>query len=463
MIPYKPKIFVSSTIKDMPNERIAALKAINEFGAEPVMSEYTISAQNSNSISVCLDSVKNSHIYVLILGGKFGWQPFGKESITELEYNTAQTNNVPTLVFNTHYRKDDLQTEFSDKVGATYFWKTIDDVFQLKEELTKSLKIEIEKLQKNQINNTEPIYSNLINISFPEKLYIADLNLDRDEIIQNSKSTRKWLSKNASWFDIAVSAIHQRGIIFPHDWTIYKKQILTFHNLSDSDVALSKICDLGTVTPLYCSEFYNQSLDQLSVFKTLLAKCLQTKLYRLNIKWYKDEKLFAFLPVSKDSKDRWINRKIEWTKTKRNSRTVTKTTYSLKDPNKISSTRHLAFEAKFYFLNEEWFVAIKPDWLITWKDFEASKYGFEKIQYIKQKEKNIHVFNHLNFILWYLQPDRTLPLFNEYTEYKFLKIESFLKFDAFPIIHDELWRQLESKKNSKNLIDKNGTIDLFIK
>ena len=42
-------------------------------------------------------------MYILIAGGRYGWQPYGQESITELEYNTALENKLPIIVFNTTY------------------------------------------------------------------------------------------------------------------------------------------------------------------------------------------------------------------------------------------------------------------------------------------------------------------------------------------------------------------------
>lgn len=81
----QPKIFISSTILDMPSERAAALKAVDKVGGFPVMSEFTMEAQNKDSQTACLDKVRDPDIYVLILGGKHGWLPDGKESITELE------------------------------------------------------------------------------------------------------------------------------------------------------------------------------------------------------------------------------------------------------------------------------------------------------------------------------------------------------------------------------------------
>jgi hypothetical protein len=62
----QPKIFISSTIVDLPNERKAALKAVEKAGGFPVMSEFTIEAQSTDSLTACLDKVKSSDVYILI-------------------------------------------------------------------------------------------------------------------------------------------------------------------------------------------------------------------------------------------------------------------------------------------------------------------------------------------------------------------------------------------------------------
>ncbi len=449
---YKTQIFISSTIKDLTNERIAALEAVNELGAEAIMSEYTINAQNNNSVNTCIDKVKSSDLYILILGGKYGWRPSNDKSITEIEYITAQENNIPILVFNLNYiDKEDLQKEFSEKVGATFFWKQIVNIFQLKDFIVKAVKEEIDKWEKEQKEKTESIYSSLLNISFPEKIYIAEISIDRDEIIKESWNTDKKLKMNASWYDVTVSAIHNRSIRFPHDWTCYKNQILTFHDLSDHNLPLSSVIDLGTVDSIRCEEFYRKSEDAMKVFKNLLRNCLKTKLYKLKINWYKGEKLFAFMPFQDTDTQKWKNREIEWTKIKKAKRTVVKINYSKKNPDKFSSARHLAFTADFYEFENNWFLSVKPDWIVTWKDFKPSNFGFEKIQYIKREEKNLHVFNHLNFILEYIKSPQSDPLFSENIEYPFLKIAGFVQFDGYPIINDENWRKLETKSQQKKL------------
>ena len=145
MIVTQPKVFISSTIEDLPNERKAAHNAVRKVGAFPVMSETTMSAQNEDSLTACLNKVKESDIYVLILGGRYGWQPFGTESITELEFQTAQDCKLPILVFNTTYQKEDLQKDFAKRAEAIRFRKTVSDAFELETAIENSLQEEIEK------------------------------------------------------------------------------------------------------------------------------------------------------------------------------------------------------------------------------------------------------------------------------------------------------------------------------
>ena len=250
----QPKIFISSTIFDLPNERKAALKAVKNIGAYPVMSEYTMEAQSIDSLTACLSKVMESDIYVLVLGGRYGWQPLGKESITELEYNTALQRKIPVLVFNTTYPKEQLQAAFEAKVSPNYFRKTVQDVFELQQELEKSLKAEIDKKQSIYFEKSETIYSNLVKIQFPTNLYIAELDIDKKEIQEYNKERKKYI-KNPSLHDYAVSALIMKDISFPRDWIVWEHKIITFHDLTDNKIGLSKIIDRGTVDSFGCEEF----------------------------------------------------------------------------------------------------------------------------------------------------------------------------------------------------------------
>ncbi|GHT28305.1 hypothetical protein FACS189432_06060 [Bacteroidia bacterium] len=300
----QPKIFISSTVNDMPSERQAAYNAVTKVGAFPVMCEFTMTAQNADSVTACLSMVGESDIYVLILGGKYGWQPYGKESITELEYQTAIERKLPIFIFNTTYAKDDLQKQFETSVNKT-FWKAVKDAFELETEIEKSLKEEIEKKQNEYFNHKELIYSNLVKIQFPQNLFMAKLNFDKKEVAQYIKDQNRYKRK-PTLYDYVVAAIHMNNISFPRNWVLQEDYIMTFHNLQDYSCPLSKIIDIGTAERFSCEEIYNASQDSMSVFKYLLKSCLETKLHKMGIKWIKEEGLFAFIPNQKDNEDRWL-------------------------------------------------------------------------------------------------------------------------------------------------------------
>jgi len=457
----QPKVFISSTIVDLPNERKAAYNAVTRTGAFPVMSEITIEAQNADSLTTCLNKVKESDIYVLILGGRYGWQPDGKESITELEFQTAMNCKIPILVFNTTYPKDELQKQFERKVEESRFRKTVNDAYELETEIEKSLKVEIEKKQNALFSKTEPVYSNLVKIKFPQNVYYAELNIDKKRIIKFNEERGYSYHRKPSLYDYAVSALYMKGISFSHDWVLDGKYILTFHDLQDPNVELTQIIDPGTVEHLNSEEFYSISEDKLAVFKHLLRACLDTKLYKLGIRWIKDEQLFAFIPNQKDDKGRWKSRKAQWHKTNRNAtRSVVDIKWDIKDKEKIYNLKCLAFRSNFEYLNDEWFVSIKPDWVFLWNDLSVCSFAFKNIQWLKRNERNMHVFNHFNFILKYLQP-KGPSLFLEFCDYPFLSMGHIEKFDFAPIVPDDIWISLEEQGGAKKLIDEKGKIDLF--
>lgn len=93
------QIFVSSTFKDLEQERQEVLAAVVETGNMPVGMEYfpSTSATPFDYIKTMLEKVD---YYILILAGKYGSieQESGL-SYTELEFDYAQELGIPTMVF----------------------------------------------------------------------------------------------------------------------------------------------------------------------------------------------------------------------------------------------------------------------------------------------------------------------------------------------------------------------------
>lgn len=237
--------------------------------------------------------------------------------------------------------------------------------------------------------------------------------------------------------------------------------ILTFHDLHDDSDPLTQIIDKGTVEQLSCDEYYSQSQHELLIFKHLLRNCFQTKLYKKNIIWLKKEGLYVFYPIQKDKSGQWISRQIQWIKTSKNvKRTVVFRKMNLKDENSVYSLKCLAFKSNFEYFDNEWFISIKPDWIFLWNNLTVCPFEYKSIQWLKRAERNMHVFNHFNFILKYLQPTES-SLFTEYEDYKYLTISDIEKFEFAPIIPDIDLTNLEEQDYLDKMKDNEGDIGLF--
>ncbi len=117
----KPKIFISSTYYDLKHIRFGLENFIKDFGYEPIVFEKgNITFHHDKPIDIsCYDEVNNSHIQILIIGGRFGSKsseqitntnPKGDltaiekqyeyyNSITQKEYETAQSKEMPIFIF----------------------------------------------------------------------------------------------------------------------------------------------------------------------------------------------------------------------------------------------------------------------------------------------------------------------------------------------------------------------------
>ena len=83
--------------------------------------------------------------------------------------------------------------------------------------------------------NTEINYLNLLEVFFPEQIYVAQLAIDRNKIIEESWSEKhqykRSLNKDSSTRDVVKIAILQQNIRIGWDWHCYEGNIITFHDL----------------------------------------------------------------------------------------------------------------------------------------------------------------------------------------------------------------------------------------
>jgi hypothetical protein len=94
-----PRVFISSTFKDLELFRQAAFEAIQSLGGVGENMIYW-SADDTEPSGSSVSKVRSSDLMVLILAHRYGYLPKNSSySITELEYRAAREANVPVLAF----------------------------------------------------------------------------------------------------------------------------------------------------------------------------------------------------------------------------------------------------------------------------------------------------------------------------------------------------------------------------
>ncbi|WFP49269.1 DUF4062 domain-containing protein [Methylomonas sp. EFPC3] len=145
------QIFVSSTFRDLVDERQAVLEAILELGHFPAGMEI-FPAADSNAWELIKTVIHDSDYYVLIVGGKYGSTGPDGISYTEMEFNYAVELNKPILAF-LHGSPDRLIVEkaevaaeprsrlqdFRDKVSERRIYKCWNNKDNLKAAVLSSL------------------------------------------------------------------------------------------------------------------------------------------------------------------------------------------------------------------------------------------------------------------------------------------------------------------------------------
>jgi hypothetical protein len=100
----KIRVFISSTMKDLANERAAVRRRLEEFNFEPVNAE-NLGPTGANSWDRLAPEIQSCDLLVLLMGERYGWiPPTGpeaqlKRAITEREVDEAKRWGIPVLPF----------------------------------------------------------------------------------------------------------------------------------------------------------------------------------------------------------------------------------------------------------------------------------------------------------------------------------------------------------------------------
>jgi hypothetical protein len=305
-----------------------------------------------------------------------------------------------------------------------------------------------EEAQNRNIQSSEVNYLNLLELFLPEYIWIAELNIDRNKIIEQSKVTNRPLKINAGTRQVAHAALSQQGLQFSADWICYENKVITFHNLRDSEIPLSEIIDVGSAEPLKVNDFYSIDVDHESIFKMLLKKCLQQMLYPKGVEWQFEEQMFIF----SETGDSPIRKEL-WKDKKESSRTVYERVMNINHPEKIFFCKHFGFRVRYRRFKEKWFLVISPDWFFSYDGYHRSFYHHEdKTSWLKRKETDKIIWNHLRFIVHFLKQDQEnhqTNLLHDIKPYKFLGFGNLITFDNALLLNDQEW--LPTKHHQEKL------------
>lgn len=290
---------------------------------------------------------------------------------------------------------------------------------------------------------TETVHLNLLEISFPYTLYVADLitydGRPRKTRSRNKAGVRSRKSINKPREKVQT-ALGQLGLKFSLDWETHENKIITFHDLNDDNLPLSEIVDKGTITPLSPDEFYGVDENYERVFKSLLGRCLQQKLYRRQVQWQNEEKLYIFCEV-----DGMAERVEKWRGKKETERSVYWRTMKTNKPEEIWYCKHLAFRTQYKYFGSRWYLLVKPEWFFSRDGYKRSYYNADKVDWLKKQEGNKQVAYHLSFIVHFLKYDRPPDLLTTTNTYPFLSFGDVIGFDSAPTLDDLTWNPPDIK------------------
>jgi len=135
------KVFISSVMKGFESYRQSAKSAVELLSHHPVMAE-DFGARPDPPESACLAEVRESDVYILILGERYGWTGASNTSPTEQEYDEAVRNSKPILAFISLEDKEDRQKQFGVKVGdynTGVFRATFTNAVDLRDQIIRAL------------------------------------------------------------------------------------------------------------------------------------------------------------------------------------------------------------------------------------------------------------------------------------------------------------------------------------
>ncbi|EAC0381745.1 hypothetical protein EWK21_23795 [Salmonella enterica subsp. enterica serovar Potsdam] len=262
------------------------------------------------------------------------------------------------------------------------------------------------------------LVSNLIEVTPPKFLYVAELCIDEDDVIAAAKRDLNFKNKHASKQLLVRLALQLAGLDC-YGWVVFENRIFTFYDI-ELEPAFRTIVDIGSIEELMTEDISQHELvEYQNLFKYLMKDTLRDQLSAFDIHWSKQQNQFYFLPVEKDAEQR----REEWIGKKLSRRRVFERKNQAKDPSKVAFFKHLAFDISFIDVDTQWYATVTPSWYYTWNLYKKNRFHDDLLSKQKRLEHNHSVRDQVRFIGYFLankRNDNDLITFGELVEFQCL-------------------------------------------
>jgi hypothetical protein len=265
--------------------------------------------------------------------------------------------------------------------------------------------------------SAETLNSNLLRVSFPDRMHVAETTLDYAEIRE--------------------SLVEGYGSP-PIDWILHGKRIYSFRNISMPP--FRDVIEEGSEDLISTLEWVESDGDVTRrLFVQLLNRTLGEMVHEPLAFWRDKRYLFFKLGRGKQTRS-FSYRSFE----NQTSRKVVKA-YTRQGETKPSYFRHDAFKANFVRVDGDWYLAVEPTYHFTSDGYHEFRYAADRMSGIKRLETNQSVRGHIGMWTAFLvrQPDllRREPLVFE-----------TVPGLALPFgVPDDLWRENEDDDEKKRM------------
>ena len=131
-------------------------------------------------------------------------------------------------------------------------------------------------------------------------------------------------------------------------------------------------------------------------------------------------------------------------------------------PDEILKCKHLAFSTQFRRSGNSWYLVITPNWFFSYDGYKKNFFCEDDLKWLKKKESNSHVANHLKFIAYFLKFQPQSSFFDEKKRdiQHFLNFGEFISFDNSLKLPDNDWRPTREMGDEENSIAAQEELDL---